>query len=105
MKLSRLLLGLALAALPVLATAKTFLIDVRTPQEYAEGHLKGALNLDHASIAQRIAQAGVGKEDEVILYCRSGRRSALAHEDLRRLGYTRVKDYGGLDEARRRLGQ
>lgn len=105
MKLSRFLLAAALTALPALALAKSFLIDVRTPQEYADGHLKGAINLDHASIAQRIAQAGVGKDDEVILYCRSGRRSALAQEDLRRLGYTRVKDYGGIDEARRRLGQ
>ena len=69
----------ALLALSCLgASAKTVLIDVRTADEFAAGHLDGALNIDHQVIAQRIGMAGVAKDDEVILYCRSGRRSAVS---------------------------
>ncbi|MDP5239294.1 rhodanese-like domain-containing protein [Uliginosibacterium sp. 31-16] len=95
------LLGLACAG----ASAKTVLIDVRTPEEFAAGHLEGALNIDHQVISQRIGMAGVSKDDEVILYCRSGRRSALALESLKGLGYKKLQNYGSMDEARKRLQQ
>lgn len=85
------------------ASARTVLIDVRTPEEFASGHLSGALNIDHQLIRQRIALAGVAKEDEVILYCRSGRRSAIAASTLQALGYKKVLDYGSQEQARQRL--
>lgn len=85
------------------AWAKTVVIDVRTPAEFATGHIDGALNIDHEAISQRISAAGVSKDDEVILYCRSGRRSGIALQSLNKLGYKRVVNYGGIDDARKRL--
>jgi len=80
------------------------LIDVRSPEEFATGHLEGAINLPHASIAQEIqGYVGDAKETKIVLYCRSGHRSGLAEQSLRELGFTRVRDIGGLDEARETL--
>jgi len=103
-------LGLLLtAAMPVLATppAKAaaavsqpgVLIDVRTAEEYASGHLQGALLLPVDRIAQEIAARVPDKHTPIRLYCRSGRRSALALEALQQLGYTRLQNLGGLEEA------
>lgn len=99
----RILLPALLALSCLGASAKTVLIDVRTADEFAAGHLDGALNIDHQVIAQRIGMAGVAKDDEVILYCRSGRRSALAAETLKGMGFKRLKDYGGIEDARKKL--
>lgn len=97
---------LALAALMLVCPAvwaKTVVIDVRTPQEFASGHIQGALNIDHSVIAQRISMAGVAKDDEVILYCRSGNRSGIAMQTLNKLGYTRVLNFGSVADARAKL--
>ncbi len=94
---------LALLASATLAHAKTVVIDVRTPVEFAQGHVSNAINIDHTAIEQRIGEAKVNKDDTVILYCRSGRRSGIAQEALQRLGYTRVENYGSLDAARQKL--
>jgi len=83
------------------ASQQGVLIDVRTPEEFADGHLQGALLLPVDRIAQDIAARVPDKNTPVRLYCRSGRRSALALEALRQLGYTRVQNLGGLDEASR----
>jgi phage shock protein E len=99
----RLLTALLFASLSTLACAKSVLIDVRTPDEYAAGHIEGALNIDHTQIAQRIATLGVQKTDELLLYCRSGRRSALAQQSLKQLGYTKLLDLGAMDAAKRQL--
>ena len=85
------------------ASAKTVLIDVRSPEEFAAGHLEGALNIDYQVIDKRIGMAGVGKDDEVILYCRSGRRSAIALGSLKGIGYKKLLDYGGIEDARKKL--
>lgn len=87
------------------AAAKTVVIDVRTAEEFAAGHIEGALNIDHQVIGQRIGMTGVAKEDEVILYCRSGRRSAIAADTLKGLGFKHLKDYGGMEDARKKLQQ
>lgn len=94
---------LALAALD--ASAKTVLIDVRTAEEFAAGHLEGALNIDYQVIAQRIGGSGVAKDDEVILYCRSGHRASIALETLKGMGYQHVLNYGGMEEARQKVKQ
>ena len=52
------------------------LLDVRSPEEFASGHLRGALNIPHDRIAEEIAAAVPDKTAQVILYCRSGRRAA-----------------------------
>lgn len=93
------LLGLACTG----AFAKTVLIDVRTPEEFAAGHIDGALNIDYQVIGQRIGMAGVAKDDEVILYCRSGRRSGVALETLKGMGYQKLQNYGGMDDARKKI--
>ncbi len=96
---------LATAAMLVSAPAfsKTVLIDVRTSAEYAQDHIAGAVNIDHAVIGRNIASANVAKDDTVLLYCRSGNRSGIALETLKSLGYTRVENYGGINNARQRL--
>jgi phage shock protein E len=67
------------------------LLDVRTPQEYAEGHPPGAVNVPYEVVGQRAAELG-GPETPIVVYCRSGRRSAIAVEALKGLGYRRVYD-------------
>jgi phage shock protein E len=101
--LKKLFVIAGLALISVSASAKTVLIDVRTPEEFSSGHIEGALNIDHSVIGQRIAMAGVGKDDEVILYCRSGRRSGLALETLKNMGYSKAQNYGGMDDTRKKL--
>lgn len=93
------LLGLSCS----LAVAKTVLIDVRTPEEFAAGHIEGALNIDYQVIGQRIGMAGVAKDDEVVLYCRSGRRSSIALETLKGMGYKKLQNYGGMEDARKKI--
>lgn len=95
-------LGLLIAACSV-AYAKTVVIDVRTPTEYQQGHVQGALNIDHSVIGRDIGSANVTKEDTVILYCRSGSRSSAAQRTLKAMGFNNVENYGGLEEARKRL--
>jgi|APIni6443716594_1056825.scaffolds.fasta_scaffold638707_1 rhodanese-related sulfurtransferase len=70
-----------------------FLLDVRTPQEFAEGHVPGAVNVPHDQLASRLA--GVPKDKDVVIYCRSGRRSALAADVLRANGYSRLSHLDG----------
>ncbi len=78
------------------------LIDVRTPGEYASGHIPGAININHTDIAARIeeafAQNGVEntKDAEIVVYCRSGSRSGYARGVLESMGYTNVTNFGGI---------
>jgi rhodanese-related sulfurtransferase len=70
-----------------------FLLDVRTPQEYAEGHVPGAFNVPHDQLASRLAD--VPKDKDIVLYCRSGRRTALAADVLAANGYTKLSHLEG----------
>jgi phage shock protein E len=83
--------------------AKDVVIDVRTPQEYAAGHVDGAINIEYGAIAQQISKAGVTKEDKVILYCQTGRRSGVALNTLKDLGFSKAENAGGIDQARKLL--
>ena len=71
-------------------------IDVRTPAEYAAGHIAGAQNIDveAADFAAKIST--LDKEAPYLLYCRSGRRSAIAAEEMAKAGFTDVVDGGGM---------
>lgn len=84
------------------AVTATLWIDVRTPEEFAQGHLDGAINVPLDVIAQQIAFHAPDKSTPVALYCRSGRRAALAQDILLELGYTNVTNQGGYDELVRR---
>lgn len=75
------------------------LLDVRTPQEYAEGHIDGALNINvQSDDFKKIAKRKLSKEPTVLVYCRSGRRSLDAAEILTELGYKVVNLKGGIIE-------
>jgi rhodanese-related sulfurtransferase len=70
----------AFLALPKSADKAPFVLDVRAPEEYVTGHVPGAVNIPHDQIAARLAE--VPKDRDVVLYCRSGRRAAMAGEVL-----------------------
>ena len=77
-----------------LVGAGALLLDVRTPAEFAGGHVEGALNIPVQVLATRLEEVGP-KEREVVVYCLSGGRSARAAGELRAAGYT-VHDLGGI---------
>ncbi len=71
------------------------LVDVRTPEEYAEGHLPEAINIPFEQIVEVFAKQGIAKDTPVVVYCRSGRRSGIAKESLDNAGYQAVYNGGG----------
>ena len=72
------------------------IIDARTEEEFATGHIEGAILIPEYEIADR-AEAELPDKDALILvYCRSGRRSKIASEELVKLGYTNVREFGGI---------
>lgn len=77
----------------VKAGGKPFIVDVRTPEEYAAGHIDGARNIDLQTIAEGIK--AIPKEKAIVLICRSGNRSAQAYDILAKLGYTKLTNVTG----------
>jgi phage shock protein E len=73
--------------------ASLLLIDVRTPAEYAAGHIPGAVNIPHDQIAAHVGE--IPKNDEVVLYCHSGRRAGLAAQALASSGYKKLAHLEG----------
>lgn len=74
------------------------LVDVRTPEEFGEGHLDGALNIDWFSPDFDTRWADIGKDKTVYVYCKVGGRSAKAKERLQAMGYSHVVNLtGGYD--------
>ncbi|AXQ16217.1 hypothetical protein AYI72_00255 [Shewanella algae] len=80
------------------------LVDVRTPEEYAEGHLPEAVNIPFEQIAEVFAKQGIAKDTPVVVYCRSGRRSGIAKESLEKAGYQEVYNGGGYDSLKASAG-
>lgn len=72
------------------------LLDVRTREEYDEGHIPGALLLPDYEIEARAEQELPDKDRMLLIYCRSGRRSKLAAQTLAELGYTSIYEFGGI---------
>ncbi len=79
-------------------------IDVRTPAEFAEGHLAGAVNIDVQAAGFRDQVASLDKQARYILYCRSGSRAGTALSDMEGWGFTDVTNAGGLSDASRATG-
>jgi rhodanese-related sulfurtransferase len=71
------------------------LIDVREESEYAKGHLPGAVHIGKGVIERDIEQTIPGAEEEIVLYCGGGYRSALAADALQKMGYTHVISMDG----------
>jgi len=82
----------------------TTIIDVRTPQEYASGHLKGAVNIDISNADFESQIAALPKDRTYILYCRSGVRAGAALQRMRDAGFTDVKNAGGISDASKATG-
>ncbi|UOP04334.1 rhodanese-like domain-containing protein [Conchiformibius kuhniae] len=74
------------------------LIDVRSAEEFAAGHLNHAVNIPHDQIARHIAALTDNRDTEILLYCRSGRRSGLAQQTLHNMGYRNVRNLGAYDD-------
>lgn len=74
------------------------LLDVRTAEEYAEKHIPGAVLLPNEEIGSEDPAALPEKDAEILIYCRSGNRSAQAAKKLVALGYTNVYDFGGIKD-------
>jgi rhodanese-related sulfurtransferase len=72
------------------------IIDARTEAEFAEGHIAGAILIPEYEIAARAEGELPDKDALILVYCRSGRRSKIASETLVALGYTNVKEFGGI---------
>ena len=72
------------------------ILDARTQEEYDEGHIPGATQISHEEIAEKAKEVLTEKEQLILVYCRSGRRSKIAAEALVELGYTNIKEFGGI---------
>ncbi|ADT89335.1 rhodanese-like domain-containing protein [Vibrio furnissii] len=106
-KAACLALLLALPAAPLLASERSELawqmidsgalvVDVRTPDEFAEGHVENARNIPLSDVATGFA--AIDKDQPIVVYCRSGNRSAMAMQALLEQGFTNVHNGGGLTE-------
>ena len=78
------------------SSADYIIIDARTDEEFAQGHIQGAVLIPEYEIRSRAEQELPDKEALILVYCRSGRRSKLAAEELVSLGYTNIKEFGGI---------
>lgn len=72
------------------------LLDTRTDEEFAQGHIEGAIMIPEYEIADKAEAAIPDKDTLILVYCRSGRRSKIASMLLVELGYTNVKEFGGI---------
>ena len=72
------------------------ILDTRTQEEYDQGHIPGAVLLPYDEVLQKAETILTDKNQLILVYCRSGRRSKLASEDLIKLGYTNIKEFGGI---------
>lgn len=71
-------------------------LDTRAQEEYDTGHIPGAILIPHDEILEKAEDVLTDKDQLILVYCRSGRRSKLAAEDLVKLGYTNIKEFGGI---------
>lgn len=83
------------AALQLLQRPDTMLVDVRTAAEFADGALPGAQRIETRDLPRHIGRLVPDKSTPIVVYCRSGRRSAAAREVLLKLGYQQVINAGG----------
>ena len=75
---------------------KVVILDVREQDEYDEGHIVGSILIPYTEIGNKAQETLPDKDKQILVYCRSGRRSKIAAETLAKLGYTNVKEFGGI---------
>ncbi|MBQ3146982.1 MAG: rhodanese-like domain-containing protein [Oscillospiraceae bacterium] len=87
----------ALQAKEIMDSEEGFIIlDTRTREEYEESHIPGAILIPYDEILEKAEGVLTDKDQLILVYCRSGRRSKLAAQDLVKLGYTNIKEFGGI---------
>ena len=74
------------------------ILDVRTPEEFAEKHIPGAINIPNETIGTDEIPELPDKDQLILVYCRSGNRSKQASEKLVALGYTNIVEFGGIND-------
>ena len=79
-----------LEATQLMNKGKTLIVDIRTPEQFAKGHLNGARNIPLKDLAQREAELAKFKEKNVILVCQTGTQVAKAEAQLKKSGFTNV---------------
>ena len=72
------------------------ILDTREQDEFDEGHIPGAILIPYTEIENKAIEIIPDKDELILVYCRSGRRSKIAAESLYKLGYTNVKEFGGI---------
>ena len=72
------------------------ILDVRTPGEFASGHIQNAINIPNEAISTTEPIELSDKSQLILVYCRSGRRSKEAAKKLAKMGYTNIKEFGGI---------
>lgn len=75
---------------------RAIILDVRRPDEYAEGHIENAINVPNESIIDREPTELPDKDQLVLVHCRSGKRAKEAAQKLENMGYTNIKEFGGI---------
>lgn len=97
--LHRIFILLVLMGFSMNVLADKVWIDVRTPEEYAAGHVEDALLIPHDQVAAMIGEKVPDKNADIHLYCRSGRRADVARDILLQMGYSSVTNHGSLENA------
>ena len=94
-----LVFGLTACAAPMDMTKVTSVIDVRSPGEYAAGHLEGSINIDVEATDFMDNIMKLDTAGTYVLYCHSGRRAGVALDQMKSMGFTNVTNAGGLNDA------
>ena len=72
------------------------ILDTRTQEEYDQGHIPGAILIPYDEVLEKAEGILTDKNQLILVYCRSGRRSKIAANDLVKLGYTNIREFGGI---------
>ena len=81
----------------IIDAEEVIILDVRTPQEYKDGHIEGALLIPDYELAELADSKLPDKDEKILIYCRSGNRSKTAAKRLTKMGYTNIYDFGGIN--------
>jgi rhodanese-related sulfurtransferase len=73
-------------------------LDVRTQEEYETGYIPGAILIPHDKIEEQAAEKLPNKDQLILVYCQRGNRSKTASKTLEKLGYTRIREFGGIND-------
>jgi phage shock protein E len=71
------------------------ILDVRSADEFAAGHLPDAINIPHAAVGERVDELGVATTDEIVVHCYSGKRAGIAQTTLDGMGFTNLRHLDG----------